>query len=184
MVPFSGAEKEMSPPAELMVAEPARVTARAKDTEAALVVMSPARLVAPAPSWAKPPSAVMSPVMVSRPTLLTVTAPSTSTLPAMLTRLVVRSRSPVRRARPDRVVVPVPEAWVTLAALTVEARVRSSALATDRLPSAVVLPTAPLKRTSADPALMARFLPPLTAPPKVMAPPARETLAVRLTASL
>ncbi len=127
-----------------IVRSPARVTADWKLMSALPVVMSPARVLLPAPFCVKAPADVMSPAAaVANVPAFVMVAVSPTLAAAFTVRLLpVKARLPDRFTAPPRVVVPLPACWVKMAASTA-ARVTSFAETTFTAPSAAVPPTAP-----------------------------------------
>ena len=119
VVPSRVLANSMSPiPAAVSRATlPVSVTAVSNLMSSAVVVMSPAVLTVPAPSWSNAPPKVISPAaaIVSKPALVIDTAPAAPVLTVLLKvkALPLRSRPSVANVprvctAPVKVVVPVP----------------------------------------------------------------------------
>ena len=178
LAPLTAPLKVMSPASAPVdsAMSPARVTDPPKAMAVEVVVMSPARLLAPAPFCVKPPVAVMSPAaaVVNWPELVTSTVPPAASAALTISAEPVKSRLPPRLTAPFSVVVPVPACCVRLAAVKAP-RVTSAAETTVTAPSGVEPPTTPEKLMEPVPAVRLRALgalAPLTAPLKVMSPAA------------
>ena len=159
------------------VMSPVRLTAPAKPMAVLAVVMLAPMPLAPVPVWLKPPSAEMvaAAVVVSWPLLATWTEPVVAN-GALTVRLApVNANPPESVVESLNVVVPVPAAWVKLAALSVEEKRRSSAEPTEIAPSVVVAPTGPENSRSRPEALRAPG--PSSAPVKVRSPSPRVNAA-------
>ncbi len=136
----------------------ARVTADWKLMSALPVLMSPARVLLPAPFCVKAPPDVMSPAgaVVNVPALVMVVVPPTWAAALTVRSLPEKARLPVRLTAPPRVVAPLPACCVRLAAFTA-ARLTFWAETTFTALSAAVSPTAPDTDTLPVPAVMVRL---------------------------
>ena len=103
-------------------------------------VMSPARLLLPAPDCVNAPVALMSPFadVVNVPVFATVTAPPAVTAAFTVSALPVKESAPVSVAAPPTVVVPVPACCVRLADLN------AALMPTSLAETSVTAPSAPL----------------------------------------
>ena len=157
--PSSRPTKLMLPLAEPIATLPVTTTGVAKLILLAVVVMSPAILLDPAPVWLKPPAAIRSPsaLVVNVPALTTVIAAALESAPLMVSALPVNENAPPRVVVPENSDVPVPADCTKPAAATFPEKVTLLAEDTATLLSAAVVPTLPPKLILPVPAVMLRL---------------------------
>ena len=157
--PSSKPAKLMLPLAEPMATFPVTTTGVAKLMLLAVVVMSPAMRLDPAPVWLKPPAAITSPsaAVVNVPALATAIAPVLESAPLMVSALPVNENAPPRVVVPENSDVPVPADCVKPAAAIFPEKVTLLAEDTTTLFSAAVVPTLPTKLMLPVPAVKLRL---------------------------